>query len=114
MVMVGDTLAPNVEHDKILSAPANKDLRVTAKVTDPSGVKWVRLRYRHLTQYEDYLTLEMKPGESGLYTAIIPGDFIIPQWDLMYFIEAMDNKGNGRIYPDLEYQSPYIIVELER
>ena len=32
----------------------------------------------------------------------------------MYFIEAMDNEGNGRIYPDLNKETPYIVVKLQR
>jgi hypothetical protein len=114
-VFAGDSEPPTIHHDKILFAPAKRDLKITAKVTDPSGIKWVRLRYRHLTQFEDYKSLEMKlDSQSGLYSATIPGDFIIPKWNLMYFIEVMDNKNNGKIYPDLEQQTPYIIVELER
>jgi hypothetical protein len=32
----------------------------------------------------------------------------------MYLIEVMDNKGNGRIYPDLNKETPYVIVTLNR
>ena len=32
----------------------------------------------------------------------------------MYFIEAMDNKGNGRIHPDLNLETPYVVVKLQR
>jgi hypothetical protein len=32
----------------------------------------------------------------------------------MYFIEAMDNNGNGRIHPDLNHATPYIIIKLQR
>jgi hypothetical protein len=84
-------------------------------VTDASGVKSVRLRYRHVTQFEDYLSLDMTPtGEPGMYTTTVPGDFIIPQWDLMYFIEAIDTAGNGTMWPDLAKEQPYVIVQLER
>ena len=39
---------------------------------------------------------------------------LIPRWDLMYFVEAMDGEGNGRMFPDLEKEMPYVIVELQR
>ena len=85
------------------------------RVESPSGVKSVRLRYRHLTQFEDYETLDMKPDpKTGLYAAVIPGAFVVPQWDLMYFVEAIDAAGSGRMYPDLEKETPYVIVALER
>jgi hypothetical protein len=47
------------------------------------------LRYRHVTQFEDYQTLEMQPmGDPDTYTyvATVPADFFLPQWDFMYFI----------------------------
>ena len=100
---------------RIKHAPPSTNLPVSAKVTDPSGVQWVRLRYRHLTQFEDYQTLEMSFNpQTGLYTAEIPGEFIIPEWDLMYFLEVIDTNGNGRMIPDFEKEMPYVIVELER
>jgi hypothetical protein len=90
-------------------------LKVTAKVSDPSGVEWVRLRYRHATQLEDYETVPMKLNPAtGLYEGEIPGKFVVPQWDVMYFVETLDKEGNGRMYPDLKDEAPYVIVELDR
>ena len=51
---------------------------------------------------------------SGRYQAEIPGNFVVPEWDIMYFIEALDMKGNGRMYPDLDNEMPYIVVKPER
>ena len=88
-----------------------KGLEVSARVTDPAGMKWVRLRYRHVTQYEDYATLPMTPDpKTGLYTATIPASFADAKWDLMYFVEAVNNKGAGRMFPDLEAETPYVVV----
>jgi len=73
------------------------------------------LRYRHLTQMEDYLTAEMiRDSSTGLYSAQIPGEFITATQDIMYFVEAIDNAGNGRNYPDLEIGNPYVVVSVER
>ena len=55
-----------------------------------------------------------KANWSGTYRAEIPGDFIIPKWDLMYFFEVMDKKDNGKVYPDLDVETPYVIVPLKR
>lgn len=111
----GDHEPPALQHTPITTARPNHPLHITAKVSDPSGVKWVRLRYRGMTQYEDYETLPMQRiGTSDDYEATVPGDKIIPRWDFMYYFEVMDNAGNGKIYPDFEEQSPYIVVKLER
>jgi hypothetical protein len=110
-----DRQPPDARIERIQTAKPGQNLKVTAKVSDMSGVKWVRLRYRHVTQFEDYLTLEMTlDPTTDLYQAEIPGSFLIPKWDLMYFVETMDNNGNGRMYPDLEQEMPYVIVKLER
>ena len=97
------------------AAQAGQDLVVSARVSAPVGVKWVRLRYRHVTQFEDYATVEMTLSpKTGIYSGRIPGGFIQPQWDLMYFVEAVDGKGFGRMYPDLEREAPYLVLPVKR
>jgi hypothetical protein len=32
----------------------------------------------------------------------------------MYFVEVVDRKGNGRIYPDLEVETPYLVTGVQR
>lgn len=96
-------------------ARTGEDFDVSAKVTSSAAVKWVRLRYRHLTQHEDYQTAAMTlDAESGTYKARIPAAFVDPKWDLMYFVEVMDDRGRGRMYPDLEKETPYIVVSVQR
>jgi hypothetical protein len=91
--------------------PVGPGLEIAARVIAPAGVKWVRLRYRHLTQYEDYLTAEMAlDATTGNYTARIPAEFADPKWDLMYFVEVVDKNGAGRMFPDLETETPYVVV----
>lgn len=97
------------------AAEPGRDLQITAKVIASEDVKWIRLRYRHVTQYEDYQTAEMAlDAKSGLYKAAIPAAFIDPKWDLMYFVEAVGKNGAGRMYPDLEREMPYVIVAVKR
>ena len=109
-----DTQPPAVSHTPVTNADIGKPLLITARVDDPAGVEWVRLRYRGASQHQDYRTLAMLPtGEQSIYLAEIPASHIRPEWDLMYFIEVMDNNGNGTIYPDLEVETPYIVVELK-
>jgi hypothetical protein len=115
VTITADRQPPEVRLERPATARPGQALRVAARVTDPSGVRSVRLRFRHLTQFEDYRTLQMMlDQDSGLYETNIPGDFIVPQWDLIYFIEAVDGKGNGRIYPDLETETPYVVLPVSR
>lgn len=111
----GDRTPPTIEQEPVVSAVIGKPLRIVARAVDSSGVRFVRLRYRHVTQYEDYATLDMQPtGRPDEYAATIPLDFIDPQWDLMYFIEGVDSEGNGTHWPDFEREAPYVFVHLQR
>jgi hypothetical protein len=97
------------------AAVPGQDFAVQVKVTAPAGVKWIRLRYRHVNQKEDYQTADMAlDGQTGFYAASIPASFIDTRWELMYFVEIVDRQGNGRIYPDLEVETPYIITNVKR
>jgi len=114
VAVTDDDQPPVVSHIPVKDCTADKPLAITAEVTDPSGVKWVRLRYRGLNQHQDFRTLPMLPtGRNGEYGAEIPADHISPEWGLMYFIEAMDARGNGTIYPDLERETPYVVVKVD-
>ncbi|MBT3201452.1 MAG: hypothetical protein HN350_16245 [Phycisphaerales bacterium] len=115
LTVTDDTTAPTVTHKPIATAPAEKPLTITADVRDAAGVKWVRLRYRSVTQFEDYRTLEMKPtGQKDQYRCVVPGEHIPAKWDFMYLLEVMDKNGNGTIWPDLNERTPYIIIRLKR
>ena len=99
----------------ITRALPGQPLRVSAPVVDAAAVRSLRLRYRHVTQFEDYATLEMLPvGEPGEFAATIPGEFIVPEWDLMYFFEIVDVQGNGMNRPDVLKGLPYVIVKVAR
>ena len=110
-----DNQPPIVRHKPVKKWEMGKPLSLVAKVTDPSGVKWVRLRYRGVNQHQDFRTLPMlRSAGKNEYRAEIPAEHIRSEWDLMYLIEVMDNQGNGRIYPDIEKETPYVVVELQR
>jgi hypothetical protein len=53
-------------------------------------------------------------GTDGQYKAVVPASDVDAEYDFMYLIEAVDNNGNGAIYPDMEKETPYVVVELDR
>ena len=106
---------PSVRVRRIASATPGRDLVVTAAVEGSPSLEWIRLRYRHLTQFEDYRSVEMVWNpQRREYAATIPGAFIVPEWDVMYFVECVDGEGRGRKVPDLEEEMPYVIVRVKR
>ncbi|MEJ7767747.1 MAG: hypothetical protein WKF89_08035 [Chitinophagaceae bacterium] len=105
----------NISHEPVSGAAVDKPLTIKVKASSVSGVKWVRLRYRSVIQEQEYQSLPMLPnGEKDTYQVVVPANQINPKWDFMYLIEIMDNKGNGKIYPDLNKETPYIVVKLNR
>jgi hypothetical protein len=115
VTVTSDTTPPEVVHTPITVAQAGKPLSIKAQVKDASGVKWARVLYRDVNQKQDYTALPMTPaGGKDQFEATIPASAITTQWDFMYLIEVMDNNGNGRIYPDLEKETPYVFVRVQR
>jgi len=108
-----DAPLPAVTIDAPSAAEPGQDLVVTVHATGVP-LRSVTLRYRHLTQLEDYASIAMTPSADGTYTARIPGSFVTPAWDVMYFVEVITAAGRGRNYPDLDRETPYVIVPVRR
>jgi hypothetical protein len=101
LLVTADDTPPVLRHKPVATAESLHPMKIVAHVEDPSGVKWVHLQYRGMSQHQDFQTLEILPtGRPEEYEAVIPGDEIDPHFDLMYFFEAMENAGNGKIYPN--------------
>ncbi|MCX7011045.1 MAG: hypothetical protein NTW86_00505, partial [Candidatus Sumerlaeota bacterium] len=74
-----DDAPPTVRHEPIRSARPLQPLSIAANIADASGVRWARVRYRSVTQFEDYKTAAMTPSGPGhLYTATIPAEDLPP------------------------------------
>jgi len=115
VLVTNDITGPDASIERIESAPTGQPLKITASVSDPSGVKWVRLRYRHVTQFEDYQSADMiLDEEKNIYECEIPASFITPGWNIMYFVETMDKASNGCQYPDFRFEQPYVVVKPAR
>jgi hypothetical protein len=92
-----------------------KPVNIRIIATAPAGVKWVRLYYRAVNQQLDYKELFMKAtGKTDEFEAMIPAGEIDPTYDLMYYVALMDKNDNGRIYPDLNKETPYKIIKFIR
>jgi len=112
---VKDDYPFQVEHQPVLSVPINQPIHIRIKVKASAGIKSVNLRYRSVNQELEYQRLPMQPAkEKDVYEVMVPAVEINPTWDFMYYIEMMDNQGAGRIYPDLNKETPYKVVKLIR
>ncbi|MEK7404608.1 MAG: hypothetical protein AAB225_05825 [Acidobacteriota bacterium] len=114
VTVYNDDQPPAVTVARITTARAGEPLVIRATATDTSGIGAVRLRYRGLNQYQEFAAIPMTPAGNDEYVATIPAADVDPRWDLMYYVEAFDKQGNGKIYPDLEKETPYVVVRLSR
>ena len=104
-----------INHVPVETAPAGQAVTIKTTVSAPAGIKWVRLQYRAVNQYKDFEMLPMlATGEENTFKVTIPADKIDTRYNLMYLIEMMDRNGNGFIYPDLDKETPYKIIHLDR
>jgi hypothetical protein len=107
--------APQVRLEPAGIAQPGQDFVINVRAVDAPEVRSMRLRYRHLTQFEDYQSAEMSAdAKTRLFTGRIPGEFIVARWDLVYFVEVIGKQGGGRNYPDLETEAPYVVVPVRR
>ena len=97
---------------------AGQDLVVNIKCGEMNvnALSKVWLNYRHTDHTKGkYISIEMERLGDG-YRAVIPGDYIVPEWDLIIFISAIDSAGNPLIYPGIyhtEYMAPYFVINIE-
>lgn len=110
-----DREAPQTVLDRVTHAKPQSEIKITARVQDLSGIESVVLRFRRVSQFEDYQVLPMTCTEgSDLYEAVIPALYSDGKYDVMYFIEVIDKQGNGCMIPDMEEETPYVIVRYDR
>ena len=113
-VDTGNSKYFKINHDPVKNIPAGQAVTVKIDVSATAGIKWVRLQYRDVNQYKDFEMLPMTSADGLTFQATVPADKIDTRYNLMYLIEVMDNNGKGFIYPDLNKETPYKIVDFVR
>ncbi len=108
-----DRTPPAVTHVAPPSANPGEALEIKAKVSDASPIAALRLYYRPTRQNYEYSVVTMAP-QGGEYRATIPGKAITKEFDIMYYLEAVDAHGNGVFFPNPDIEQPYIIVKVVR
>jgi hypothetical protein len=97
---------PVIRHDEVRTARVGAAIQIRTEVQAASKPALVRVHYRHLDQSEDWRFVDMRIGSNSRYQATIPAGFVVPGWDVMYAIEAVDESGVGAFYPDHENRDP--------
>jgi len=104
----GEVVVP-IEH------AAGESLDVVFEPGPLSGLADVTLHYRHTNQLEGaFETVPMESTDSG-YHATVPDEYVTPEWDLLVYVTAVDQSGNGVVAPGLFHPSaeaPYHTVTI--
>jgi hypothetical protein len=98
-----------VQHVPVSGCKAGEDLIIKAVIDSSIPLRKAKLHYSYVNQFEEMRGVDLKPNGNE-YQAIIPGSYIITQWDLLYYFELVDELGSGIIYPDFREQTPYWVV----
>ncbi len=108
-----DRTPPTVDHAPVRECDAGVPLEIQARVSDESALAKVLLYYRPTRQTMEYSVVVMTL-KGGQYSAAIPGAAITKEYDMMYYIEAVDGHGNGLFFPNPDIEQPYIVVKVRR
>lgn len=108
---------PEIKHTPVHQAVPGTDIAVAAEVSAQRQLQAFRIHYRYANQYYEWQVVdyELAPdGRTG--TVYIPGDYVIPEWDIMYYLEAVDDVGRGTFWPksDWVHTIPYQVVRVGR
>ncbi len=112
--ITNDLTPPVTTHAHEKEWNPGEPLQIKATVIDDSSIAKVLLYYRPTRQAMEYSITTMYPEGNNVYSATIPGKAITKEFDLMYYIEALDEFGNGIFYPDPDVTDPHIIIKVRR
>lgn len=106
---------PVIRHQPVTGAAPGVEIPITAAVDASGPLSRAVLHYRSVNQYYPWNRVAMSEA-AGELAAVIPAEYVVADWDLMYFIEVVDDAGMGAIAPggaDLS-AIPYWVVPVGR
>ena len=98
---------------------AGAPLSITVKASALSDIEGTPLilHYRHTNQLEGvFKTLPMEKMEDG-FEAVIQGEYITSDWDLMVYITLQKKDGSCLVYPGIyhpSYPYPYHVISVQK
>jgi hypothetical protein len=98
-----------VDHTPVTACKSGTDVTINAVVDSALPIRKAILHYSYVNQFEKMEDIEFAHNGNE-YSAVIPGSYIVPHWDLLYYFEFVDELGSGIIYPDFREQTPYWVI----
>ena len=102
-----DNQPPVIKYEMKQSEIPAHEFIIKARISDPSGVKSARVFYKLQPSYLNWTSKKMTNIDDNEYQVILP----LSARGLMFHFEAIDNHGNGTIYPNPNLATPYYVIE---
>ncbi|MBC8609779.1 hypothetical protein H8702_01415 [Massilimaliae timonensis] len=102
-----------ISHQPVRQFVLGKDTEITAQINSSTPLWKVSLHYSYVNQFEPMHEVMMKE-ENGMFRAVIPKEYLNMDWHILYYLEVVDQLGNGLIFPDMKKQTPYYVITAER
>jgi hypothetical protein len=114
-VVAPDRRPPRIDHARLPAAVPGEDVEVIATIDADGALARTVLHYRYVNQYQEWRRVAMRRS-GDTWSATIPGSYVVSDWDLMYYIEAVDDAGAGTMAPGGEdlMQIPYWVITPQR
>ena len=98
---------PVMIHEPPAGAVRGGVFTLTVGVKSAAPLASVRVHYKPMPAYDDWVSLEMSPSGEGKFSAMVP---LTPE-GILYYFEAVDRDGNAANYPNFLVQTPYFSIE---
>ena len=105
--VTADDSKPVITHDPPRDTARKSAITLTVGVQSKSKISSVRVYYKPMPAYDDWVTLDMSPAGLNQFTAKVP---LTPE-GILYYFEAADESGNAANYPYFLVRTPYFSIE---
>jgi len=107
LVFVNDNESkPVISHTPPLEALRGNEVTLTVEVQAKAKISSVRVYYKRMPAYDEWLELDMAPLGDHHFSACVP---LTPE-GILYYFEAIDEEGNAVNYPDFLKRTPYFVI----
>lgn len=107
---------PVLDADVPTTWPAGKDLAIEVRIAAVDRfAHGLTLHYRHANQLEGPFRKTRMVAMDGGFRAVVPGEYLRPEWDLLVYVSAVLSPEAVLVYPGLYSPVnplPYFVVEV--
>lgn len=107
VIVTNSDVPPVITHQPPEGAVRGAAVTLTAAVKSPGKLSSVRVYYKLMPAYDDWVSMEMSPSGQGRFSAAVP---LTPE-GILYYFEAVDENGNAANYPNFLERTPYFSIE---